>query len=119
LGFSGSVMTGESEWSVLRRRRHVLGFFGCRSENAIGQDRVSHTAAGLLLGLLGLGLLPPLGLSLLDQALLACVLMLDLCALRNGVERRLVVNTVDNTGDESRVAEDLSRKVVNIRSRMG
>lgn len=82
--------------------------------------KVSHTAAGLLLGLLGLGLLLPLGLSLLDQALLACVLMLDLCALRNGVERRLVVNTVDKTGDESRVAEDLSiRKVVNVRSRMG
>jgi len=69
---------------------------------------VSHTAARLLLGLLGLGLLLPLGLSLLDQALLACVLMFNLCALRGGVERRLVVNTVNNTGDESRVAEDLS-----------
>lgn len=79
-----------------------------------------HTTGRLLLDLLGLGLLLPLGLSLLDQALLACVLMLDLCALRDGVERRLVVDTVDNTGDESRVAEDLSiRNVVNIRSRMG
>ena len=79
-----------------------------------------HTAGRLLLDLLGLGLLLPLGLSLLDQALLACILMLDLCALRDGVERRLVVDTVDDTGDESRVAEDLSiGKVVNIRSRMG
>lgn len=83
------------------------------------QARV-RTSTGLWLGLLGHGLLLPLGLGLLDQALLACVLMLDLCALRNGVERRLVVNTVDKTGDESRVAEDLSiRKVVNVRSRMG
>jgi hypothetical protein len=61
----------------------------------------------LRLGLLGLGLLPPLGLSLLNQTLLAGVLVLDLGALGLGVEGGLVVNTVDETGNESRVTEDL------------
>ena len=42
----------------------------------------SRTSTGLRGGLLlGLGLLLPLGLGLLDQALLAGVLVLDLCAL--------------------------------------
>ena len=47
---------------------------------------LSHTAASLCLGLLGHSALLPLRLGLLDQALLACVLMLDLCALRLRVE---------------------------------
>jgi hypothetical protein len=43
---------------------------------------LSRTSTGLRRGLLlGLGLLLPLGLGLLDQALLAGVLVLDLCAL--------------------------------------
>lgn len=48
---------------------------------AEGQKEWSRTATGLCLGLLGHGSLPPLGPSLLDQALLAGVLMFDLCAL--------------------------------------
>ena len=66
------------------------------------------TSARLCLGLLlGLGLLLVLGLGLLDETLLASVLVLDLCALGDGVERGLVVDTVDETGNESRVTEDL------------
>lgn len=57
--------------------------------------------------LLGLGLLLVLGLGLLDQALLAGVLVLDLRALGDGVEGGLVVDTVDDTSNESRVTEDL------------
>ena len=67
----------------------------------------SHTARGLCLSLLGLGLLPPLGLSLLDQTLLAGILVLNLGALSLGVEGRLVVNTIDETGNKSRVTEYL------------
>lgn len=71
----------------------------------VGAER---TSAGLCLDLLlGLGLLLVLGLGLLDQALLAGVFMLNLCALGDGVERGLVVNTIDETGNESRVTEDL------------
>jgi hypothetical protein len=66
-----------------------------------------HTSGLCLVLLLGLGLLLVLGLGLLDQALLASVLVLDLCALGDGVEGRLVVDTVDETGNESRVTEDL------------
>lgn len=69
---------------------------------------IKRTSAGLCLGLLlGLGLLPVFGLGLLDQALLASILVLDLCALGHRVERGLVVNTIDETGNESRVTEDL------------
>ena len=57
--------------------------------------------------LLGLSLLLVFGLSLLDQALLASVLVLDFCALGHGVEGGLVVDTVNETGNESRVTEDL------------
>lgn len=69
---------------------------------------IKRTSAGLCLGLLlGLGLLLVFGLGLLDQALLASILVLDLCALGNRVERGLVVNTVNETSNESRVTEDL------------
>lgn len=61
----------------------------------------------MCLGLLGLGALLPLGLSLLDQALLAGILVLDLGALGDRVEGRLVVDSVDETGHKSRVAENL------------
>jgi hypothetical protein len=67
----------------------------------------SRTAGGLRLGLLGLGLLPPLGLGLFNQTLLAGVLVLDLGALGLGGEGGLVVDTIDETGNESRVTEDL------------
>jgi hypothetical protein len=56
---------------------------------------------------LGLGLLLVFRLGLLDQSLLASILVLDLCALGHGVEGGLVVDTVDETGNESRVTEDL------------
>lgn len=69
---------------------------------------IKRTSAGLCLGLLlGLGLLLVFGLGLLDQALLASILVLNLCALGHRVEGGLVVNTVDETGNESRVTEDL------------
>lgn len=78
------------------------------------------TATGLCLSLLGHCLLLPFSLGLLNQALLARVLMLDFCALSLGGKRRLAVNTIDETGNESRVTENLyRRKVVNIQFRMG
>lgn len=71
-------------------------------------EEMKRTSASLCLGLLlGLGLLLVFGLSLLDQALLASVLLLDLCALGHGVEGGLVVEAVEDTGNESRVTEDL------------
>jgi hypothetical protein len=57
--------------------------------------------------LLGLGLLPVFGLGLLDEALLASILVLNLGALGHGVEGGLVVDTVNETGNEGRVTEDL------------
>lgn len=46
--------------------------------------------------------------------------MLDFCALSLRGNGRLVVNTVDETGNESRVTENLyHRKVVGIRFHMG
>lgn len=68
---------------------------------------LSRTARGLCVDLLGLAALLPLGLSLLDQALLACVFMVYVCALGRRADRRLVVDSVNETGNESRVAENL------------
>lgn len=68
---------------------------------------IKRTSAGLCLGLLGLGLLLVFGLGLLDQALLASILVLNLRALGHRVEGGLVVDTVDKTGNESRVTENL------------
>lgn len=55
-------------------------------------------------------LLLPLGLGLLDQALLAGIFTRGFGLLGAGGDGGLVVNTVDETGNESRVTEDLLRE---------
>lgn len=88
------------------RVRRKLGLQECL-EVELGVLEIGNGARGLRLNLLGLGLLPPLGLGLLDQTLLAGVFVLDLGALSLRADRRLVVDTIDETGNESRVAEDV------------
>ena len=59
---------------------------------------------------LGLRLLLPLGLGLLNQALLAGIFAVGLSTASGSGERGLVVETVDETSHESRVTENLYRK---------
>ena len=68
----------------------------------------THTSTGLCLrSSRGSGLLLPFCLSLLNQVRLAFVFTVGFRMSSMGVERRLVVDTIDETGYESRITENL------------
>ena len=68
----------------------------------------THTSTGLCLrSSRGSGLLLPFCLSLLNQVRLAFVFTVGFRMSSMGVERRLVVDTIDETGYESRITDNL------------
>ena len=79
-------------------------------------EKLAPRRTSAVLRVLGRRLLPPLSLGLLDQALLAGIFAFGLGVLSSGGDRRLVVETVDETGNEGRIAQNLDgrRERVNL-----
>ena len=79
-------------------------------------EKLAPRRTSAVLRVLGRRLLLPLCLGLLDQALLAGIFTFGLGVLSSGGDRRLVVETVDETGNEGRIAQNLDgrRERVNL-----
>lgn len=100
---SGSVITvGTSSALPLQTKQHA-SLPGSCSEEMVRTSSISFL-------LRRCGLLPPLGLGLLDQRFFVLVFPLDLSALGLGIQGRLVPDTVDKACNQSRVAQNLERR---------
>ena len=96
---------------------HATVSKGQQFDTAKASQKRAPRRTSAVLRVLGRRLLLPLCLGLLDQALLAGVFAFGLGMLSTGGDRRLVIETVDETGNKGRIAQNLDGEGIGLTSR--